>query len=115
MSRYRFCQSSVAIGNGSCQCWRPEDIARLARVLFTTAKIGIVALLLGIVLVLTVQWAFPLQVSPGSGGAKHFAVQPAVMSAGDRDVDRAAELFLARFEDGSMSGNAAITEPRELP
>jgi hypothetical protein len=117
MSRFQMCPASIAMGSQVCPEWQGEDAARLLRYLVTPVKIALVALLLGIALALSIQWAQPFSIGPGATGTGHYAVQVTRTGAQDQHVQERAEAFLAQFEvrEAQPSTGGGPIEPREVP
>ena len=114
MSRFQMCPASIAMGNHVCPEWRAEDAARLLRLLITPVKIALVALLLGVAIAVSFQWAQPFSFGPGATGAGHYAVQPTTRTgAADQHVQERAEAFLAQrgvYGLRALQGVAALAK-----
>ena len=118
MSRFQMCPASIAMGNQVCPEWQGEDAARLLRFLLTPVKIVLVALLLGIALALSIQWAQPFSFGPGANGTGHYAVTTARTGAGDQQVREQVEAFLIQFEVREAqpaSGGGGSVQPHPVP
>jgi hypothetical protein len=114
MSRVSICPVSYAMGQCGGGAFRVEDATRLFRMLYTPARIALVAAILGAVMFLALQYAnpAPLFSGTGAGTSSHFTMGVSTSDNTNADVDRQARQLLAELEQRYGTSDDPESGPR---
>ncbi len=112
MSRFSYCPASYAMGHCGCGAIRVEDATRIVRLLYTPARIALVAAFLGAALFLALQFANPSPFFSGTETASRFAMPVSSSDDANREVDQQTQQLLAEFEQRYGGEDDSATGPR---
>jgi hypothetical protein len=114
MSRVSICPVSYAMGQCGSGAIRVEDATRFFRMLYTPAKIALVAAILGAIMFLALQYAnpAPLFSGTGAGTSSHFTMAVSSSDTTNTEVDRQARQLLLELEQRYGKADDSATGPR---
>ena len=100
MSRVSICPMSYAMGQCGIGAVRVEDATRVFRMLYTPARIALVAAILGAIMYLTLQYANPAPFFSGigTGTSSHFTMPVSSSDNTSTEVDRQARQLIVELE-----------------